>query len=50
MPRYFFHVRDGDELILDHEGLELPDLEECSTNAEVWSGRCCTKMNIEPNW
>ena len=32
MPRYFFHVRDGDELILDHEGLELPDpevLDEC---------------------
>jgi hypothetical protein len=33
MPRYFFHVRDGDDLILDREGLELPDLdsalEEC---------------------
>jgi hypothetical protein len=27
MPRYFFHVRDGDELILDHGGLELPDLD-----------------------
>ena len=25
MPRYFFHVRDGDELILDPEGLELPN-------------------------
>jgi len=28
MPRYFFHVRDGDELILlDREGLELPNHE-----------------------
>ena len=27
MPRYFFHVRDGDELILDPEGLELPNHE-----------------------
>ena len=26
LPRYFFHVRDGDELILlDREGLELPN-------------------------
>jgi hypothetical protein len=30
MPRYFFHVRDGDELILDREGLDLPDLESAA--------------------
>ena len=26
MTRYFFHVRDGDRLLLDDEGEELPDL------------------------
>jgi hypothetical protein len=33
MARYFFHVRDGSKLILDSEGVDLPDLslaaEEC---------------------
>ena len=27
MPRYFFHLRDGDALLADHEGEELRDLE-----------------------
>jgi len=27
MARYFFHLRDGDTLLPDDEGLELPDLE-----------------------
>jgi hypothetical protein len=27
VPRYFFDIRDGDELIADEEGLELPDLD-----------------------
>ena len=26
MARYFFHLRDGDRLLLDDEGEELPDL------------------------
>lgn len=26
MPRYFFHIREGSDLIEDFEGLELPDL------------------------
>ncbi len=26
MPRYYLHVRDGDVLITDNEGVELPDL------------------------
>jgi hypothetical protein len=25
MPLYFFHVRDGKDLIHDHVGIELPD-------------------------
>jgi uncharacterized protein DUF6894 len=27
MPRYFFDIRDGEELIPDEEGMELPDLD-----------------------
>ena len=27
MPRYFFDVRDGEELILDEDGIELTDLD-----------------------
>ena len=35
MPRYFFHVRDGDELILlDPEGLELPNHESVPSACE----------------
>jgi hypothetical protein len=26
MPKYFFHVRNGDELIEDPEGMELPNV------------------------
>ena len=26
MPRYFFHLRDDEELIRDEEGADLPDL------------------------
>jgi hypothetical protein len=27
MPRYYFDIRDGEELIPDEEGMELPDLD-----------------------
>jgi hypothetical protein len=27
MPRYFFDIREGDEVIPDEEGMDLPDLE-----------------------
>jgi hypothetical protein len=26
MPRYYFHTRDGDRLIKDPEGIELPSI------------------------
>ena len=26
MPHYYFQIRDGDDLIRDDEGIELPDL------------------------
>ena len=37
MPRFFFHVHDGVELI-DHEGTELDDLDEARTQAIVFAG------------
>jgi hypothetical protein len=27
MPRYFFHVQDGDDFVPDKEGILLPDLD-----------------------
>src|SRR5687767_3803172 len=33
MPRYFFHLRDDEELIRDDEGTELPDLSAARTEA-----------------
>jgi hypothetical protein len=33
VPRYFFHIRDGDELIEDFEGSEFPDLETAKAEA-----------------
>jgi hypothetical protein len=33
MPRYFFHVRDGDDLIRDEEGTELPDPQAAKAEA-----------------
>jgi hypothetical protein len=39
MPRYFFHVRLGTELILDPEGLDLPEValsaEDCRQIVET---------------
>jgi hypothetical protein len=36
MPRYFFHVRDGGNLIKDEEGVELRSLDE--VHREAWEG------------
>jgi hypothetical protein len=27
MKRYYFDIRDGDKLVVDEEGMELPDVE-----------------------
>jgi hypothetical protein len=37
MPRYFFHIIDGDEII-DDEGTELAGLDEARAEAIVVSG------------
>lgn len=33
MPTFFFHVRDGDRLIEDPEGVDLPDLDAARAEA-----------------
>ena len=33
MTQYFFHIRDGDTLVPDEEGCELPDLEAVKVEA-----------------
>lgn len=33
MARYFFHLRDGDTLLPDDEGIELRDLEDARSYA-----------------
>lgn len=38
MPRFFFHVHDGVELI-DHGGTDLDDLDEARTQAIVFAGK-----------
>jgi hypothetical protein len=33
MPRYFFHIRQGEDLIPDYEGAEFEDLEAARVEA-----------------
>jgi hypothetical protein len=35
LPRYFFHIRDDDNLIRDEEGTELPDLSAARKEAAL---------------
>jgi hypothetical protein len=37
VPRYFFHITDGEEII-DHEGTELADIDSARAEAVVLSG------------
>ena len=44
MPRYFFHVRDGEAVQADPEGADLPDIEAARKAAvdrayAIWSAR-----------
>jgi len=34
MPRYFLHIRDGERLIKDEEGVELPSIVSAKGEAE----------------
>ena len=34
MPRYYFHVKRGQVTVLDHEGVDLPDLAKAGMEAQ----------------
>ena len=46
MPRYFFHVHDGQDII-DHEGTDLPSEAQAKSQAVVMSGRLIMEMGDE---
>jgi hypothetical protein len=33
MPKFFFNVRDGDRIIEDHEGIDMPAAEDAEAEA-----------------
>lgn len=35
MPRFYFDLRDGDDLAIDEEGLELPDIGAVQAEAAI---------------
>ncbi|HEX3674652.1 MAG TPA: hypothetical protein VHU87_10295 [Rhizomicrobium sp.] len=35
MPRYYFHIREGGNLVEDEEGAEVPDLEAAKSEARA---------------
>jgi len=35
MPRFYFDLRDGDDLAVDEEGLELPDIGAVQAEAAI---------------
>ena len=39
MARYYFHIRDGNNLIRDEEGIELPSLEAARAEAILVTAR-----------
>jgi hypothetical protein len=51
MPRYFFNIRDGQEVDEDEEGVELPDVEAAKAEAlatvEELRGQLADAAHIE---
>jgi hypothetical protein len=43
MPRYFFNIHDGKDLV-DHEGTVLADLSQARVEAVDLAGRCIADM------
>jgi hypothetical protein len=38
VPIYYFHVRKGERLLTDDQGMELPDIEEAKAEARRTAG------------
>ncbi|MGV3552165.1 DUF6894 family protein [Rhizobium sp.] len=34
MPKFYFHVRDGDQIIRDHEGIDMPGKDAAAAEAK----------------
>jgi hypothetical protein len=49
MSIFFFHVRRGDVLYLDREGVELPDLEAARAHAE-WDAKTALRDATGAQW
>jgi len=49
MTRYFFDIRDGDEFIVDQEGMELPHVEAAQIEAaHSLAGMVRDKIDSQP--
>jgi hypothetical protein len=48
MPRYYFHVRDGDNLDFDHVGTDLANIDEARTEAVNVARDLCYLWNDLP--
>ena len=48
MPRYFFHMREGNGLTKDPDGLDLPDLHAARATAIKKSCQIWSEMPPEP--
>ena len=46
MPRYYFDIRDNDELAVDEEGLDLPNLQA----VQIEAARSLTDMARHTVW
>jgi hypothetical protein len=44
LPRYFFHLRDSSEFI-DHEGVDLPSIDEARAQAVVAAGEALRDLD-----
>jgi hypothetical protein len=52
MPRFFFHIKDGSDLIRDEEGVDLPSAAHARTEAlvcarEMWADAIKAGRDVE---
>ena len=51
MTRYFFDIRDGDNLAVDEEGMELPDIEAAQEEAaRSLADMTRDRIRSKPRW
>jgi len=51
MKRYFFDIRDGDNLAVDEEGMELPDVQAAQEEAALsLADMTRDRISRKPRW